>query len=112
MLSSSSASSAAQSIAPHPLTQRFASFLLGILTLSSEAGDGDEPVARSLGRLRGEYENFLMKLSKGVGEARKRERFLFNNFSLVGTILEEASGNRLAEEHREHFAELKETYAG
>jgi hypothetical protein len=112
LLSSGSSSSvaAAQSTAPHPLTQRFASFLLGILTLSSEAGDGDEPVSRSLGRLRGEYENFLMKLSKSVGDTRKRERFLYNNFSLVGTILEEASGNRLAEEHREHFAGLKETY--
>ena len=112
LLSSSSAASAAQSTAPHPLTQRFANFTLGILILSGEAGDGDEPVARSLSRLRGEYENFLMKLSKSVGDARKRERFLFNNFSLVGTILEEASGNRLAEEHREHFAELKETYEG
>lgn len=107
---SSSSAATAQSTAPHALTQRFASFLLGILTLSSEAGDGDEPVSRSLGRLRGEYENFLMKLSKSVGDARKRERFLYNNFSLMGTILEEASGNRLAEEHREHFAGLKETY--
>ncbi|KIW08757.1 uncharacterized protein PV09_00695 [Verruconis gallopava] len=96
------------STAPHPLTQRFASFLLGALNLSSEAGD-DEPVARSLGRLRGEYEAFLTKFSKSVGEARKRERFLFNNFSLVATVLEEAQG-KLAEEHREHFAELKETY--
>lgn len=113
LLSSASASAAAaQSTAPHPLTQRFASFLLGILTLSSEAGDGDEPVSRSLGRLRGESENFIMKLSKSVGDARKRERFLFNNFSLVVTILEEAGGNKLAEEMREHFAGLKETYGG
>jgi hypothetical protein len=101
-------SSTVQSTAPHPLTQRFANFLHGILSMSSEAGD-DEPVARSLGRLRDEYEAFLTKLSKSVGDARKRERFLFNNFSLVGTILEEAHG-KLAEENRKHFAGLKETY--
>ncbi|KAF2430077.1 Sac2 family protein [Tothia fuscella] len=104
----SSSSSNAQSTAPHPLTQRFASFLHGILAMSSEAGD-DEPVANSLGRLRSDFEAFLTRLSKGVGDARKRERFLFNNYSLVGTILEGASG-RLAEENRKHFTELKEAY--
>jgi hypothetical protein len=110
--SRSASSSAAATTAPHPLTQRFASLLLGILTLSSEAGDGDEPVARSVSRVRGEYENFLTKLSKSVGDARKRERFLYNNFSLMCTILEEASGNRLADEQREYFGGLRETYSG
>ena len=61
--------------------------------------------------MRGEYEAFLTKLSKSVGDTRKRERFLFNNYSLVGTILEEAQG-RLAEDNRKHFEELKETYNG
>jgi hypothetical protein len=103
-------SAAAQSTAPHPLTQRFASFLHGVLTMSSEAGD-DEPVANSLGRLRTDFEAFLTRLSKGVGDARKRERFLFNNYSLVGTILEGAVG-RLADENRKHFDELKEAYSG
>jgi hypothetical protein len=98
----------AQSIAPLPITQRFASFLQGILVLSSEAGD-DEPVSRSLGRLRNEYEALITKSSKGIGETRKRERFLFNNYSLIGTILEEATG-RMAEENRAHFQELREAY--
>ncbi|KAE9993435.1 hypothetical protein EG327_005206 [Venturia inaequalis] len=98
----------AQSTAPHQLTQRFASFLHGILSLSSEAGD-DEPVANSLGRMRGDYEAFMTKLSKGVGDQRKRERFLFNNYSLVGTILEGAQG-RLADDNRSHFENLKEAY--
>jgi hypothetical protein len=75
-----------QSAAPHQLTQRFAQFLQGILALSSEAGD-DEPVATSLGRLRNDYESFLTRLSKSVGESRKRERFLFNNYSLILTII-------------------------
>ncbi|TID26907.1 Apoptosis-inducing factor 1 [Venturia nashicola] len=101
-------SSNAQSTAPHQLTQRFASFLHGILSLSSEAGD-DEPVANSLGRMRGDYEAFMTKLSKGVGDQRKRERFLFNNYSLVGTILEGAQG-RLADDNRLHFEKLKEAY--
>jgi hypothetical protein len=99
----------AQSTAPHQMTQRFASFLHGILSLSSEAGD-DEPVANSLGRLRSDYEAFITKLSKGVGDQRKRERFLFNNYSLVGTILEGAQG-RLADENRSHFENLKEVYS-
>jgi hypothetical protein len=98
----------AQSIAPHPLTQRFATFLQGILVLSSEAGD-DEPVANSLGRLRMDFEAFLTKMSKSVGDNRKRERFLYNNYSLVGTILEDANG-KLAEENRRHFDNLKDTY--
>ncbi|QDS70648.1 hypothetical protein FKW77_000922 [Venturia effusa] len=101
-------SSNTQSTAPHQLTQRFASFLHGILSLSSEAGD-DEPVANSLGRMRGEYEAFMTKLSKGVGDQRKRERFLYNNYSLVGTILEGTQG-RLADDNRSHFARLKEAY--
>jgi hypothetical protein len=97
-----------QSTAPHPVTQRFASFLQGILALSSEAGD-DEPVANSLSRLRNDYEALITRLSKVITDSRKRERFLFNNYSLVGTILEEASG-RLAEENRKHFQELRKAY--
>ena len=75
-----------QSAAPHHLTQRFAQFLQGILALSSEASD-DEPVSTSLGRLRSDYEAFMTKLSKGMADARKRERFLYNNYSLVLTIV-------------------------
>jgi hypothetical protein len=82
----STSNSAKQSAAPHFLTQRFGQFLQGILALSSEAGD-DEPVSSSLGRLRNDFEAFLTKLSKGIGEPRKRERFLFNNYSLVLTII-------------------------
>lgn len=76
--------------------------------LSSEAGD-DEPIANSLGRLRTDFEAFLTKMSKAVGDARKRDRFLYNNYSLVGTILEGTSG-KLAEENRRHFDNLKDTY--
>jgi hypothetical protein len=98
----------AQSTAPHPITQRFASFLEGILELSSDTSD-DEPVSRSLGRLGSDYESLMTKLSKTIGDTRKRERFLYNNYSLVGTILEEAQG-KLADEHRDHFRELKRAY--
>jgi hypothetical protein len=87
MLAAMSGGSAAkQSVAPHFLTQRFASLLHGILSLSAEAGD-DEPVQRSLARLRSDYEAFLTKLSSGISDPRKRERFLFNNYSLVLTII-------------------------
>ncbi|KAK1092591.1 Vacuolar protein sorting-associated protein 52 [Friedmanniomyces endolithicus] len=95
-----------QSTAPHPLTQRFANFTQGILSLSSEAGD-DEPVSHSLGRLRAEFEAFLVKLSKGIADARKRERLLYNNYSLVCTILGDTEG-KMAEELKRHFADRRD----
>ncbi|TKA45936.1 hypothetical protein B0A54_03621 [Friedmanniomyces endolithicus] len=95
-----------QSTAPHPLTQRFANFTQGILGLSSEAGD-DEPVSHSLGRLRAEFEAFLVKLSKGIADARKRERLLYNNYSLVCTILGDTEG-KMAEELKRHFADRRD----
>jgi hypothetical protein len=97
----------AQSTAPHPITQRFASLLQGILVISPDAGD-DEPLARSLGRLRNEYEACVTRLGKGL-DGRKRERFAYNNYSLVGTILEGVTG-KLADEQRTHFGELKKAF--
>ncbi|KAI9763325.1 MAG: hypothetical protein M1840_000590 [Geoglossum simile] len=105
----SSSDSARQSAAPHFLTQRFGQFLQGILALSSEAGD-DEPISSSLGRLRTDFEAFLTKLSKSIGESRKRERFLFNNYSLVLTIIGD-TGGKLAEEQKEHFERLKQAFS-
>ncbi|KAJ4364656.1 Vacuolar protein sorting-associated protein 52 [Neocucurbitaria cava] len=100
---------AASSTAPTPLTQKFANLLQGILALSSEAGD-DEPVSVSVGRLRSEYEAYLTKMSKGIGgDARKRERFLCNNYSLVCTILADVEG-KLGEEMREHFEKLRAAF--
>jgi hypothetical protein len=99
------------SVAPHAVTQRFGQFLQGVLMLSAEAGD-DEPVANSLGRLRAEYEGLMNKLAKGVGgDAAKRTRFLYNNYSLVATIISDTKG-RLAEDQKEHFGALvRETKA-
>jgi hypothetical protein len=104
----SSSSSTATSTAPTPLTQKFANLLQGILALSSEAGD-DEPVSVSVGRLRNEYEAYLTKLSKGISDARKRERFLCNNYSLVCTILADVEG-KLGEEARGHFEVLRDAF--
>jgi len=105
---SSKAEQAKQSAAPHFLTQRFGQLLEGILALSTEAGD-DEPVSTSLGRLRNEMEGLLTKLAKGIGEARKRQRFLYNNYSLILTIIGDLDG-KLAAEQRQHFEELKSTF--
>lgn len=109
-LSLTSSASALQSIAPHQITQRFANFTQGILALSSEAGD-DEPVQNSLGRLRNDFEAFLTKLSKSFAEQKKRDRFLANNYSLVGTIIAETEG-KMAEELKAHFAEKAEEFGG
>ncbi|OAX77715.1 hypothetical protein ACJ72_07983, partial [Emergomyces africanus] len=97
----SSSSSSSSSSAPHFLTQRFGQFLQGILALSSEAGD-DEPVSNSLARLRTEFDVLLFKLAKAAngGDAKGRERFLWSNYSLVGTIISDTRG-KLAEEVKE-----------
>ncbi|CCU76951.1 putative Vps52 / Sac2 family protein/putative vacuolar protein sorting-associated protein 52 [Blumeria hordei DH14] len=95
---------AKQSAAPHFLTQRFGQFLQGILELSAEGGD-DEPVSTSLGRLRGEMTAFLTRFAS-VMEDRKRERFLYNNYSLILTIMGEGEG-KLAIEQNRYFQEKK-----
>ncbi|KAK5045893.1 hypothetical protein LTR84_008679 [Exophiala bonariae] len=93
------------SVAPHSVTQRFGQFLHGILTLSADAGD-DEPISKSLGRLRSEYEILLGKLAKGVGgDAAKRNKFLYNNYSLVLTIVSDTKG-KLAEDLKDHFGNV------
>ena len=100
----------AHSPAPLPIAQRFASLLQGLLLLSQDAGD-DEPVSKSLARLRTEFEAIITRAGKSLSDSRKRERFLYNNYSLIGAILEEGSG-RLAEENRGHFDRLREAYKG
>ncbi|PYI00160.1 Vps52-domain-containing protein [Aspergillus ellipticus CBS 707.79] len=88
-----------KSSAPHFLTQRFGQLLHGILVLSSEGGD-DEPVANSLGRLTAEFDNLLAKLSRIGGDAKRRERFLYNNYSLVLAIISDTHG-KLATEQKQ-----------
>ncbi|KAF1808153.1 Vps52-domain-containing protein [Eremomyces bilateralis CBS 781.70] len=96
------------STAPNPLTQRFAHFTSSILDLSKDAGD-DEPLSNSFSRLRNEFELHLTKLGKSIGDERKRARFLFNNYSLIYTVLETSEG-RLAEETKSHFEDMKGQY--
>ena len=105
-----SAASKAMSAAPHPVTQRFGQLLHGILVLSQNAGD-DEPVVTSLRRLRADVEAFLTNYSAtGFGsDKRKRERLLYNNYSLVLTIISDTEG-RLADEQRGHFEALKRAF--
>lgn len=95
---------AANTVAPHAITQRFGQFMHGILNLSVNAGD-DEPLSYSLSRLRAEYETLMGKLSKGAGDASKRSRFLYNNYSLVLTIISDTQGKQ-GEEQKEHFGDL------
>ncbi|KAI6368349.1 hypothetical protein MCOR25_004646 [Pyricularia grisea] len=101
---------AQQSAAPHVVTQRFGQLLHGLLVLSTDAGD-DEPLMASLGRLRSETEAFLTRFSQvWFGkDKRKRERFLYNNYSLILTIIGDSEG-KLADEQKEHFENLKKAF--
>jgi vacuolar protein sorting-associated protein 52 len=96
--------SSSDSLAPHPITQRFATFLTSLLA-SSTSASADEPLSNSLIRLRNEYESLMTKLSKSAGDKAKQARFLANNYSLVLTILGDVSG-KLAEDMRGHFEGL------
>ena len=100
---------AKMSTAPHVVTQRFGQLLQSFLELSTDAGD-DEPVVTSLRRLRSEVEAFLTRHSQAYGgEGRKSERFLYNNYSLILTIISDIGG-KLAAEQQEHFEGLKSAY--
>ncbi|KAK9362077.1 Sac2 family-domain-containing protein [Lipomyces starkeyi] len=122
-LSSMLSSSHISSVLPHPVTQKFANFLNGILELSPEDMER-EPVSISIVRLRNEFEAFLTKISSkitagGGGTPQQqrqqnstlRERFLYNNYMLVYTIISDAEG-KLADQERTHFKNLTDAYAG
>jgi len=106
----SASAGATASAAPHVVTQRFGQLLHGVLALSVEAGD-DEPVVTSLRRLRAEMEVFLTKHSQAHfgKDRRRRERFLYNNYSLILTIIGDVEG-KLAVEQQEHFEGLKRAF--
>lgn len=103
------------SAAPHVITQRFGQLVHGILALSQDSGD-DEPVVTSLGRLRNEMEAFLTRYSQAHFGAdtrgKKRERFLYNNYSLILTIIGDVSdaAGKLAADQAEHFEGLKRAF--
>ncbi|KAL7627372.1 Vacuolar protein sorting-associated protein 52 [Parahypoxylon ruwenzoriense] len=104
------------SAAPHVATQRFGQLLHGILALSSSSGpepggSDDEPVATSSRRLRSEMEAFLTRYSVAFGnDKRKRERFLYNNYSLILTIISDVQHGKLATEEQAHFEGLKAAF--
>ncbi|CAG9939133.1 unnamed protein product [Clonostachys rosea f. rosea IK726] len=104
--SKSSSDPSKMTAAPHMLTQRFGALLEAFLALSTDAGD-EEPVASSLRRLRTEVETFLTRQAQTYGsDKRKGSRFLYNNYSLVLTILGDIGG-KMAIEQRHHFEKLK-----
>ncbi|KAF4125288.1 vacuolar protein sorting-associated protein 52 [Geosmithia morbida] len=99
------------SAAPHLVAQRFAQILHGFLSLSADASD-DEPVGASLRRLRNEVQSFLDKQAQAYSagaERQKGKRFLYNNISLILTIISDTDG-KLALEHQSYFEDLKKKY--
>ena len=115
------------STAPHPLTQRFGQLLQGILALCNNdpaanasgtsptieavlSSSDMEPVGRSLERLKGEVEAFLLQRAKGLNQGKK-ERFLGNNYSLILTILGD-TGGQLASIQRQWFEDRRDSFIG
>lgn len=96
-----------QGTAPHAVIQKYAAFLHGLLVLSTDPGD-DEPVQRSTGRLKNEFDAFLTALAKTIGDVKKRNRFLLNNFALIGTVINDTEG-RMALEMQEHYSALQKS---
>ena len=98
-LTNPQASTAASLPVPQTLTPSSAGSR-GLEALASPGLSSDEePVGRSLLRLRAEFENVMNKLGRDIGDQRKRERFLVNNYGLVMTIVGDVPG-AMAEEMR------------
>lgn len=82
-------------LAPLPLSQQFAHFLLGLLKLASPAHiEGDfrgEPLSTSINRLKNDFESILTRISNNMFAGKRKgvekEVFLFNNYFLVVNIL-------------------------
>ncbi|ANB12944.1 Vps52p [Sugiyamaella lignohabitans] len=84
----SATKSNSSSLVPHHITQQFASFLYGILSLCEDDESGTEPVVNSITRLRNDFESFLTKMSGTLNDSTaKQEKFLYNNYFLVSTII-------------------------
>ena len=115
-------------ISPHPISQRYAQLVHGILTLSNIPlrptdaqkgpmtddsailGSDVEPVGQSLDRLRNEVDLFLRKIAGAVGPSRKN-RFLANNYSLIMTIIGDTKG-KLAHEQQQWLRDKLEETSG
>lgn len=109
-------------MAPLPLSQQFAHFLLGLLKLASPPHmEGDfrgEPLATSINRLKNDFESILTRVSNqifaGKRKGAEKEVFLYNNYFLVVNILRnEVDGERysdIIDEQVKHFDALCNAY--
>lgn len=110
-------------LAPLPLSQQFAHFLLGLLKLASPPNmEGDfrgEPLSTSINRLKNDFESILTRISNqlfaGKRKGAEKEVFLFNNYFLVVNILKNEVGlgekfSELIDEHVQHFEMLCNAY--
>ncbi|ESW96996.1 hypothetical protein KL918_000607 [Ogataea parapolymorpha] len=98
---------------PLGLTQNFGRVLLNLLSLSQNLIEQEtsEPLTNSIVRLRNEFESTLMKMSSTL-DPKKRELFLYSNFSLVFTILSELEeSNKPGMDEVAHFQNLVDAYA-
>ncbi|KAG7804806.1 hypothetical protein KL944_000552 [Ogataea haglerorum] len=98
---------------PLDLTQNFGRVLLNLLGLSQNLIEQEtsEPLTNSIVRLRNEFESTLMKMSSTL-DPKKREIFLYSNFSLVLTILSDLEEpNKTGLDEVAHFQNLVDAYA-
>ncbi|BFZ55347.1 Vacuolar protein sorting-associated protein 52 [Savitreella phatthalungensis] len=98
-ISVSSVNEHARARKPLPLTVKFADLLNAILQLGRDTpGAADEPVARSLDRLRHDYESCMTRMAAAC-EPAARNAMLARNYAHVAAVIDACSGP-LAELHK------------
>lgn len=90
---------------PHPVLQQFALLLAGLSLLEGEPGTV-EPLQNYVGRMVLDYEAAMTRMA-----GKDKEGFLFNNYFLVKTVMENELG-RMALEYADHFGKLVAAYSG
>lgn len=116
-------------LAPTPLTQNFAHFLLGLLKLSflehtksdkEGSVNRGEPIFTSINRLTNDFENVITKMGhhyfgSGAKKGTEKEVFLFNNYFLIVNIIRDENmdtnnKNEFVNENIAHFEALCNAY--
>ncbi|GMF99904.1 unnamed protein product [[Candida] boidinii] len=102
-------------VIPIKLTQTFSIFLENLLKLtynnnSISSINNSDPLINSINNLILNFEIVLTKISK-KNQGNKKELFLYNNYFLISTILNEIDiNNEIVDKTKKHFIDLVNAY--